>query len=507
MREAFPNRLDSLLIRHLGDQIKSRVEELLRDETLDWANGSASFFDMPRGDKLVRPICYLDVDVRLAYQALVDAVAKVVEPYIEAEFGDWVLSHRMRSEASELMFRDSPDAHSRFIEIQHQHADARTFSHCVKLDVSNYYERIYHHKLSQLLQRLGVPGSVSPALMTLLRKFSDGVSYGIPQGLWPSDYLGNIYLLYLDEFLKNRGIYAIRYVDDYRIFCSSVREGRSILKACSGVLRTLGLNPQPLKTSIVEIEKLNPELKPLTEQFLDLRKGKIKVLVRQLGTDYFGEEVITESEEWEEQDHEAPMTEEDIKAFERLWTEAVDQEEKRTSVVRFALAGLSLGASPTAEEYVLTTLADFPHLASVASRYLASLGFKDSTANRILDFLESEDNIQEWQEMWLLDYFRIDGSSLGSNKSRIMSILEDTRRHPLVRALAAEILALHGTASDGEDIRRLFTTESHPRLRRALLSGFRLLPAGERNHAISYLPPTDWNLRVVGQLVKGGALG
>jgi len=507
LRESFPNHLDALVISHYGEQVKSRTVELLQDETFDWANGSASFFDAPRGDKLVRPICYLDVDIRLTYQALVDAVAQVVEPYIQREFDEHVLSHRLRSETSELMFKDPLDAYSKFIEIQHHHADAKDFSHCVKLDASNYYERIYLHKLRQLLQRLGVPDAVYSALMMLLRKFSDGVSFGIPQGLWPSDYLGNIYLLYLDEYLVNQGIYAIRYVDDYRIFCNSDLEARSILKSCCNVLRPLGLSPQPLKTYPVNVEKLNPDIQPLTEQFLNLRRDKSKILVRQLETDYFGDEVVRESEEWEEHERQAPLTDEDIRAFEKLWTEAVDQEVKRASVLRFALAGLSAGASPTAEEYVLNTLSDFPHLASATSKYLASLGFKESTATRILQFINSENSIHEWQEMWLLNYFRIDGSSLGPNKLSLKKILGDTRRHPLVRALAAEILSLHGSPSDGDDIRRLFTTESNPRLRRALLSGFRLLTEAERNHAIAYLPPTDWNLRLVGQLVKADAFG
>jgi hypothetical protein len=475
---------------------------LLKDETFDWANGSAGFFDMPRADKLTRPICYLDLDVRLVYQALVDVVARFVEPYIQSEFNENLLSCRIRSDTTERMFTDPVDAHAKFIEIQHEHADGSTFSHCVKLDVSVYYERIYQHKLHQLLQRLGVPGLVCTQLMMLLRKFSEGVSYGIPQGLWPSDYLGNIYLLYLDEFLKSHSIYAIRYVDDCRIFCQSLREARSVLKQCCTVLRGLGLNPQPIKTSIVEVERLNPDLKPITEQFLNLRTDKIKVLVRQFETDYFGEEVITESEEWEEQEKAAPLTDTDIKAFEQLWTDAVDQEDKRTSVLRFALAGLSAGASPTAEEFVLDTLSEFPHLASASSRYFASLGYKENTANRILDFLQSPECIHEWQQMWLLNYFTLDEASLGKDKVRIKSILEDASRHPLVRALAAEVLSLHGTPADGDDIRRLFTSESHPRLRRALLSGFRLLPEAERNHALSYLPPTDWNLRLVGQLSK-----
>ncbi|MCH7686208.1 MAG: hypothetical protein IH899_05940 [Planctomycetes bacterium] len=129
----------------------------------------------------------------------------------------------------------------------------------------------------------------------------------------------------------------------------------------------------------------------------------------------------------------------------------MDQEDKRASILRFALSGLAVGGSPTAEDHVLANFSEFPHLASVASRYLASLGFKETTANRILDFLESEHNIHEWQQMWLLEYFRIEGASLGSQKPRIKAILEDTNRHPLVRAVAAEILALHGDPSDGED--------------------------------------------------------
>ena len=505
--ESFPNHLDALIVGRYGEDVKNRAAELLQDDTLDWANSSASFFDLPRGDSLVRPICYLDVDIRVVYQALVDAVATAIEPYIQEEFDERLFSHRLRSGDSELMFQDPVDAYSRFVETQHQHSEARAFSHCLKLDISNYYERIYHHKLQQLLQRLHAPDLVYTALMILLRKFSDGVSYGIPQGLWPSDYLGNIYLLYLDEYLKDQGIHAIRYVDDYRIFCSSIREAQSILKSCCGILRPLGLNPQPLKTSIVDIEKLNPELQPLTEQFLRLRKDKVKVIVRQFGTDYFGQEVLTESEEWEEQEQAAALTEEDVRAFERLWTEAVDQEQKRISVLRFALAGLSVGASSTAEEYVLATLSDFPHLASTVCKYLASLGFKQSTATRILDFLESQDSIHEWQQMWLLQYFRSADSLLSTNKLRLKAVMSDTGRHPLVRVIAAEILALHGSPPDGNDIRRLFAVESNPRLRRALLAGFRLLTKPERHHAISYLPPADWNLRLIGQLVKDGAFG
>ena len=50
LRESFPNRLDLLLVNRSGSEVTKRAEELLADESFDWANGSANFFDMPRGE-------------------------------------------------------------------------------------------------------------------------------------------------------------------------------------------------------------------------------------------------------------------------------------------------------------------------------------------------------------------------------------------------------------------------------------------------------------------------
>ena len=503
-RGSFPNRLDAEILRLFPKEIKERVEELLQDPTVEWANGSARFFDLPRRDKLVRPICYLDLDVAVVYQALVDAVGKVVEPYIVSEFDDRVLGHRLKGDSSEAMFREHAQAFSKFIGIQHQYATASAFSHCIKLDIANYYERIYHHKLQQLLEIRGVPGAVTSVVCALLRKFANGDSHGILQGLWPSDYLGNIYLLYLDEFLKARDIYAIRYVDDYRILCNSEREAHLILKEICRVLRGIGLNLQPVKTSVVTVDKLNPDLKPLTEQFLDLRTRKVKVIVRYLELASMGEEVIAEEmEELEEENQQAsPLTDDDIREFERLWTEAVDQEDSRSSILSFALSGLTAGESSTAEQYVLDKLEEFPNLASVCSRYLVALGFKPETADRILNFIESGDCIHESQQMWLLQYFRSPDAVLDPYKPRLKVLLSDSNRHPLVRSIIAEILSFKGTTSDGEYIKELFTNESDPRVRRSLLLGYSLLSNVERNYAISYLPPSEWILRLVGRMVK-----
>ena len=122
VRGSRSNRLDASIAKQFPEEIKRRVTELLNESSMEWANRSASFFDLPRRDKLVRPICYLDLDVSVAYQALVDKVSEVVEPYIQSHFNNIVLSHRLRSYTSELMFRDPKEAFGKFIELHHQQA-------------------------------------------------------------------------------------------------------------------------------------------------------------------------------------------------------------------------------------------------------------------------------------------------------------------------------------------------------------------------------------------------
>lgn len=61
---------------------------------------------------------------------------------------------------------------------------------------------------------------------------------------------------------------------------------------------------------------------------------------------------------------------------------------------------------------------------------------------------------------------------------------------------------MHGIGTDGAAMKRSLRNEANPRVRRALLLGYRLLPKTERNYAISYLPSTDWILGLVGELVK-----
>ena len=251
------------------------------------------------------------------------------------------------------------------------------------------------------------------------------------------------------------------------------------------------------------VDKLDPELKPLTEQFLELRRavGGFRDFEIDYGQDDWDDDFEEGDPETDDGDEKLNLTEADIEKFEGLWTDAVDQEDKRASILSFALSGLSAGASPTAEQYILDNLETFPHLASVAARYLKSLGFKADTAERIVSFLTSESCLHEWQKIWLLEYFRQPSANIRSYLPRLQTLLDNANQHPLVRGLTAELIAMKGSEADGEHIKSAFTSEADQRIRRQLLLGYRQLPITERNHAISYLPRNEWLLELVGRLV------
>ena len=140
----FPNRLDAAMIKYFRNDIKDKVSELLSNLSMEWANGAARYFDLPKQDDLVRPICYLDVEVAIAYQALVDAATTNIEPYISTRFDDRILSHRLRSFKSEAMFQRPSESYRRYLDIQHEQSRSRTYSHCLRLDISNYSRLCTH---------------------------------------------------------------------------------------------------------------------------------------------------------------------------------------------------------------------------------------------------------------------------------------------------------------------------------------------------------------------------
>ncbi len=125
-------------------------------------------------------------------------------------------------------------------------------SHVATLDITDFYNQIYHHTVENQLIDSGVSNSYKKALVSLLETASDGVSRGLPTGPHGSNLLAEIVLIPLDNFLVLNGLSFCRYVDDIHIFCESHADAQNAIFQVADFLdktQKLSLNKQ--KTSIL----------------------------------------------------------------------------------------------------------------------------------------------------------------------------------------------------------------------------------------------------------------
>jgi hypothetical protein len=137
---------------------------------------------------------------------------------------------------------------------------AEKFPFVVICDISDFYSRIYHHKIENSLKYLKTKPETVARIVTLLQVFSGTVSYGLPVGGPASRLLAELALNGVDKLLRAEGVRFCRYVDDYRLFCSSREEAYQRLIFLSEKLFNEGLALQKNKTRILSAKEFKDEL-------------------------------------------------------------------------------------------------------------------------------------------------------------------------------------------------------------------------------------------------------
>lgn len=161
-----------------------------------------------------------------------------------------VFSYRYKpDENSGTLFDKSIGWH----QFQESAKDAATkFPFILRCDISDFYPRIYHHRLENALRRATTKSDAVNRIMELVKAISAGPSYGLPVGGPASRLLSELLLNSVDRLLIAEGIRFIRFVDDYVIFAESREKAHSALIRLNELLLTNeGLSLQKAKTRIL----------------------------------------------------------------------------------------------------------------------------------------------------------------------------------------------------------------------------------------------------------------
>jgi hypothetical protein len=177
-----------------------------------------------------------------------------------------VFSYRFNwDQATNKMFRDIGWRQYR----ERCAALARQCALVVQTDISDFYQRVYHHRIENGLKRLREPGDVPKRVIDLLSAFQKNVSYGLPVGGNASRMLAELALADSDHALAVKGVQYCRFVDDYTVFCADQHEAYAALVTLSELLHLEGLTLNKRKTRVVAADDFLTTLRELDAADLD----------------------------------------------------------------------------------------------------------------------------------------------------------------------------------------------------------------------------------------------
>ncbi|MCF6154741.1 MAG: RNA-directed DNA polymerase [Candidatus Brocadia sp.] len=140
---------------------------------------------------------------------------------------------------------------------------SKNYSHALVLDISDFYNQIYHHTIENQLVESGFPNPAIKWIMNLLESLTANVSRGIPVGPHAAHLLAEASLIPFDNSLKSHGIDYVRFVDDIVVFDNGELNCRKRLYQITDILdkqQRLILNKsKTLLLTQKEIQKLCSE--------------------------------------------------------------------------------------------------------------------------------------------------------------------------------------------------------------------------------------------------------
>ena len=117
--------------------------------------------------------------------------------------------------------------------------------YCLKMDVSKFYPSISHDIIFKLIEQKIKCKDTLNLFRDIVYSIPGG--YNVPVGNYTSQWLGNLYLNELDQFVKHelKGEHYIRYCDDFLLFHTD----KTYLKDCADVMTSFLKSTLNLKLS------------------------------------------------------------------------------------------------------------------------------------------------------------------------------------------------------------------------------------------------------------------
>ena len=225
-----------------------------------WETGALRKFLVPKQLYGFRIATQLDPMDMIAFMSIVLEIGPEIESRRIHVNKNVVFSNRFQPDDTTHLFFNNKINYLLFRDYCIKKAEEANY--VVETDISDFYQRIYFHRLENSLApiRARYPDHVS-AIVKLIKSWNDNISYGIPIGNNASRLLAELVISDIDNNLIAQKIDYCRYVDDYKFFCKTKKDAYNNLVFLANILYSShGLTLSEQKTRIISSEEYVNEL-------------------------------------------------------------------------------------------------------------------------------------------------------------------------------------------------------------------------------------------------------
>jgi Reverse transcriptase (RNA-dependent DNA polymerase) len=459
----------------LDNWLKNRLKAI----TADSYSPSPMFVcDVPKENGLIRPGSHLSTLDRLVYAACVGACFGAIQSMLAWSQGKIDYSYMLAFDSEDPKWtRDRFVGWKSFDEESLRYIDAG-LPYVITADISTFYESI---DIGILLSDIRATGAPEPAIKQLsicLNRWAQVPGRGIPQGQSPSDILAKLYLNSIDQNLVNMGYTHLRYVDDIRVFCTSLVEAKQLLVDLSHLLRRRGLSLQSTKSEILSADKARHKIQAVTQTLNEIRKQYIQGVMETTG---LGDPYMDLGEA--DQILEASSVDTPIEiireAYQKYFIDGAGEFNK--TLFRFLLNRLAKQSDTFAGDHALNLLEPHPEETQTILKYLACAYPMESLDSPLVQLVRSGQLPYSYQIYQIVSWFRDNSTDPFEEVVNLCrNICFDPKSPRYLRTVCRAFLGDHGTNADLERIASSYDvaeTAEHVEI----ICSIRRLEKGRRN--------------------------
>lgn len=291
--DIFPAPFEFVFFADKGEEIAQRVTEL---DASQYSPKSCIEVLSPKRELAYRIAHQLyPADTLLYTSAVIQIGASIEAMRLPVEEGPF--SYRFIDDPAEpRLFAETSAFHDWLLRVKEVCASGNPFEdvrYVIETDISDFYSRIYFHRLEHVLDDCQAPNAVRKVIEGIIKFSRAKQSYGLPVGTSASRLLAEGLLNDTDRMVADRSSGYTRYVDDFRIVVDHQSAVHSTLcKLAEHLMLTEGLSLNSSKTRTYTSDQAVQQVdRKLSDVFNDDELVSLSRYIKQV---YEDEEVSVE---------------------------------------------------------------------------------------------------------------------------------------------------------------------------------------------------------------------